>query len=334
MRRLRNERGVAAIVVAIIAVVLFGMGAVVVDVAALFQERRVLQNGADAAALAIAQLCGAGDCGSPTTSAAHFADVNAGEDGASAIDELCGVGVTGASACSDPPAVPAGAGYVRVRTTTDDGEGGGDVSFFFARLLGFDGRAVSAKAVAAWGGPSSVRSEIPVTMSQCEYDAYTSDGLAEEPYDSALEAVIYLHDSSESSPCDAGPAGSDLPGGFGWLDDPDDDCLATTDTEGWVDADTGNAGSRDCLPDILDTIIHIPIFDETNGLTGDNGEYHMAGFAAFYVTGYRAPSVATSPAPCAASQTCISGYFVNDPHPVEGEIGGPSMGVLVVDLIG
>ena len=333
MRRLTDEHGSVAIIVALLGVVLFAMSAFVIDVGALVQERRVLQNGADASALAIAEECGGGDCGDPDATAEDYADKNS-DDGFSAIEELCGRLVTGVEECSDPPDVPDGAGYVRVTTKTERPDGTDQVRFSFARFLGFEGKSVHTRATVAWGGPSSLTSEIPLTISQCEYEAYTANGFAEEPYDEADEAVIYLHTPGEASPCPSGPAGSDNPGGFGWLDDPDDDCMAESDTDGAIAADTGNAGSRACLPDVLDTVIHIPIFQSTNDLSGNNSVYYMKGFAAFYVTGYNSPGYKTQPIPCESSQTCLSGYFVQDDRPVSGTIGGPSMGVVVVQLIG
>ena len=47
-------------------VVLIGVGALVIDSGALYAERRQLQNGADAAALAVAQDCADGHCGRAT----------------------------------------------------------------------------------------------------------------------------------------------------------------------------------------------------------------------------------------------------------------------------
>ena len=59
MRRLRrhHENGVTAVLFAVVATMLFGMGALVIDAGALYQERRELQTGADAGALALAQFC-------------------------------------------------------------------------------------------------------------------------------------------------------------------------------------------------------------------------------------------------------------------------------------
>jgi hypothetical protein len=349
MRRVRDERGVAAVIVMLSMVAVFAIGAVVVDVAALFQERRVLQNGADAAALAVAEQCGAGDCGNPTATASEYANANA-NDGASSIDELCGSGVTGASSCSNPPALPAGASYVRVTTKTETTDGGDQVKYTFARLLGFAGGTVHARAVVAWGGPASLTSELPMTMSKCEFDKYTNDNTnlaPPPPYDTSgypsPEAVIYLHDTTGANPCPDGPSGSDLPGGFGWLDTGQTGCQATSDTSDWYADDPGRSPPTSCtaamMATLVGTVVQIPIFDETNGLSGNNGEYHMIGFASFYVTGYsiegqyKQPSLVTGQYPCRGQTSCISGFFVDDPQPVSGTLGGPSMGVVVIQIV-
>ena len=352
MQRLRDEGGFAAIFVALTAVVVFAIGAVVVDIAALLQEKRVLQNGADAASLAIAEECGAGDCGDPEATASDYADDNA-DDGVSTLEDLCGDGVTGVPACADPPDVPDGAHYVRVSTSTADADGGSTVPYTFARLIGFTGGTVHTRATAAWGGPSSLTSGLPMTISECEFEHYTNDGddLDEPPpYDTSgyptPEAVIYLHNTDDTlaPPCDAGPSGADLPGGFGWLDTGESDCYATSDIDGWFDDKTGRPPPTSCtaalMSHVVGTIVHIPIFNETNGLNGTNGEYRMGGFAAFYVTGYsiegqyKVASLVTGHNPCSGQASCVSGFFVNDPTPTTGTIGGPSMGVTVVSLIG
>jgi Flp pilus assembly protein TadG len=347
VQRLNDERGAVAVIVLVCFTLLFGIGALVVDAGSLYQERRVLQNGADAAALAIATQCGTGTCGTPGSTAESYVDENA-DDGSSALEELCGSGVTGASACVDPPTVPTGAGYVRVTASTAGaGEGDDVVPPFFSRVFGHEGTTVHARSTVIWGGPSSLTSELPVTMSQCEYDHYTADGLHDPPpYTSypSPEAVIYLHNTDETlaPPCDAGPSGADLPGGFGWLDTATD-CLATSDTEGWFDDSTGVPPPSSCDPtemdDLVGHIVHIPVFDSTNGLNGANGEYHMSGFASFFVTGYsivgqyKVKSIVTNSFPCSGSATCISGFFVQDDEPLDGEVGGPAMGVTVIEIL-
>ena len=61
MRRLitsdrRSQRGATITVVTLILTVLVSIAALVVDLGMLYQERRELQNGADAGALAVAAL--------------------------------------------------------------------------------------------------------------------------------------------------------------------------------------------------------------------------------------------------------------------------------------
>ena len=65
MRRLiSDDRGVSAVLVAILAVVLFGAAAIAIDLGVLYEERRQLQNGADAAALAVGWECAQNGIGS------------------------------------------------------------------------------------------------------------------------------------------------------------------------------------------------------------------------------------------------------------------------------
>ena len=347
-RHIKDDRGSTAVILAVSMSAIFGIGAVVVDMGTLLQERRVLQNGADAGALAVAEQCGVGACGDALTTAATYADANADDDNTS-VEEICGSGVDGVSACAvAPTSVPAGASYVQVTTITDDGAGGDEVPFGFARIFGLDGMSVRARAVAAWGGPSALVSALPVTISQCEYNAYTSSGTDLEdppPYTSGYptpEAVIYLHDTTGASPCPSGGSGADLPGGFGWLETTTG-CEAISSIDDWFDDSTGRPPPTSCtatlMAALVGTVVALPIFDQTNGLTGTNGEYHMSGYAAFYVTGYsivgqyKVQSLVTGSYPCSGQASCISGFFVNAPAPVSGSIGGPSMGVTVVALV-
>lgn len=348
MRRLSEDGGAVAVVVALLSVVLFGFGALVIDVGALYYERRQLQVGADAAALAIAQACAGGSCGSFRADAELFADGNA-LDGASRVKDgnVCGSISVGLPACADPPDEVIGSGYVQVTTHTEEADGTFLVPPFLARILvpDYDGIEVSARAVVAWGPPGGVDAELAITFSQCEYDKLTTnpDGsplYADEPFDddAALERTIYFHDTTEASQCGAGPSGADLPGGFGWLE-ADENCTAIV-TSGWVGDDTGAAASNDCkaaLDALLGKTLMIPIFNELNGLTGTNGEYKIWSYVGFVLTGYRFPGASYptgKDAPCASSQTCIRGYFVETVAPADAPIGtGPDQGVRVVQLI-
>lgn len=348
MRRLRgDDDGAVAVLVALLSVVLFGFGALVVDVGALYFERRQLQVGADAASLAIAQACAAGDCGPYDADAEVFADGNA-LDGAARVEpgEVCGTISVGLPACAEPPTTLVGSGYVQVTTRTEQADGTTLVPPFLARILvpGYQGTDASARATAAWGAAGGVNAELAITFSQCEYEKLTKDAngktvYASSPYDPALERIIYFHDTTEASSCPAGPSGADLPGGFGWLDE--DGCTATI-TNGWAQDDTGASASKDCkaaLEALVGQTLLIPIFDETNGLTGSNGQYRIWSFVGFVLTGWRFPGTSHASSylpgiPCSGSQTCISGFFVEAVASSGGPISsGSDQGVRVVQLI-
>jgi Flp pilus assembly protein TadG len=63
LQRLKDERGAIGVVVALLMIPLMGFAAIAIDVSAMYAERPQLQNGADAAALAIAQDCAVDSCG-------------------------------------------------------------------------------------------------------------------------------------------------------------------------------------------------------------------------------------------------------------------------------
>jgi len=354
MRRLTDDTGAVAVIVVILAVVLFGMAAMVVDVASLWSERRQLQNGADAGALAVAQMCATGSCDGYATEAQKYADDNA-NDGTANVEEVCGATSAGLPACSTAPATtPAGEGWVRVQTQTGDNSGPGLLPPFLASVLvpDYSGSTVHTAATANWGSPSGIAAGLPLTFSECEWLAATDDGASyapPPPYASgwptdsngeSLERVIYFHDTTAAGFCNAGPSGADLSGGFGWLEPDSGECEATT-TTGWFDDKTGVAVPTGCKTDLASLVgelIYVPVFDQTNGLTGTNGEYQLAGYAAFYLTGYSFPSatqqsLVTGSAPCSGSSNCISGFFTQALLPQGGVVGdGPAMGATVVGL--
>ena len=339
----RGERGATAVVVALLAVPLFGLGAIVVDVGALYQERRELQNGADAAALAVARDCARGACGPAAATADALGDANAG-DGAARVDQVCGSG-PGLGACTSPQAAPAGArGYVRVATSTEDGASGADqVAFGLARVLtGQAGATVRAGAVAAWGTPGGRRSAPPLIVSRCEVDAATDpdgDGVrafASGPPWPAATTTLIFHGSNPGV-CPAGPSGGDLPGGFGWLDSVN--CAAVVGPDDWVAVDTGNNGlPQGCsAASWQDATIMLPVYDQKTG-TGSNGRYRVAGYAAFHVTAYKVGNQ-TWPAgtKCAGqpgnSGRCLVGHFTNLVTSADA-FGGQDYGVTAVRITG
>lgn len=359
----RDDAGAVAVIVALlVGSVLLGVGALVVDVGGLQGERRQLQNGADAAALAVAQSCAPpGPCDattSPTGTAATYAGSNDGHDGKAGIDIVCGTAPgllscpskQGAWDCTDQLGTLGAAPYVQVQTSTRTGSGGTLLPPVLSRALsgrsGYPGTAVRACARASFGTPSSLRSPIPLTISLCELQKYTSTGLSPGPPYPLMyvgEKTIYFHGDKAASGCPSGPSGADLPGGFGWLAT-GEGCVATTDTTTWVPDSTGVSVPKACtdadLSSLVGQVVDIPVFDQTNGLTGSNGSYHIVAYAAFYLTGYRFPStqqksILTHAFPCKGPDTCISGVFTLDITPPNGTIGtGPYVGVTVIQMSG
>ena len=351
MRRLTRdepseESGAALILTAMVMFSLLAVSAFVVDVGALVAERRILQNGADAAALAVAQDCASTGCGPYQATATGLASANA-DDGVSTVNEVCGTSPL--PACTAPPAVPTGAGYVRVQTESLTAGGSNQVPFTFARIMGFTGATVTRRTTVAWGGPAALTSQLPLTISVCEFNFYTGNGTAfatpSPPYPPypPNERTIYFHTKAPMpSGCPSSQAGADLPGGFGWLATATD-CATPSSADGWFNDKTGRPAPASCDPPEMAAmrgkVAYVPVYDLVNGLNGNNGQYHIEGYAAFYLTGYsitgqhRQRSLVSSQFPCGGNDSCISGYFVRD-QPAPGTIGGPSMGVVVIQVIG
>ncbi len=326
MRRVAGDDGAVAVLVAILAVALFGFGAIVIDVGALYNERRELQNGADAGALAVGQACAGGDCGTFAADADTFSDQNA-RDVASRIpaNGVCGTESAGLPACIDPPAGLTGNGYVRVTTRTEEPDGSPKVPPLLARVLDpdYDGTEVGAQATVIWGAPGGLTSDIPLTISACEWKEFTAGGLAPPPdyslyptygYSDAwlksttggrhYERTFYTHNASKDTKdtkiaCPSTAAGGDAAGSFGWLDGDDDLCAAETtlspDGELGYENDPGNDVPSECHSTFPKpgTIIFIPVHDyytvggevTTKG-GGNHVWYHVDNYAAFYITGY------------------------------------------------
>ncbi len=353
--------------------VLLGMAALTIDVGTLFSERRELQNGADASALAVAQGCArASACDTSSGGvAAQYANSNA-KDAAANVTTVCGSGVVGLSGCSANTGpqltrclgtVPSAAsGWVEVRTATRTAAGSTLLPPVFARTLtgnaAYAGTTVSACARAAWGPVGSLSVAFPVTFSRCEYNYFTStSGLSApptysstNPRPSGREVAILLKDpqiTNAPGTCPSSPPGGDRPGGFGWIDlDSGAGCAAAIDVNGVIGA---NPGSTPAICDAaiagaLESVIYIPVYDSVSG-TGNTAEYHVNGFAAFYLSGYRLAGGLNDPGdnypgncttgPAAGGTRCLYGWFVSGLAPTGGTIGsGIDYGVRVVQLAG
>lgn len=384
-RRGGLERGASASIVLVLlgGGVLLGAAALTLDVGNILWERRQLQNSADAASMALAQLCShdvAQCAGSAMAGLTALANANAA-DNAAAFDTsvyahgACGRGIAGLPECQAPsgalvdcppvpPSVPSTVKFVQVYTSTRTGSGGNILPPFVAETFGYGGTNVKACARAAWGAPGTYAATVPMTFSVCEWRGDTNadpfavppvprtyvDGPSgaapgyggaapQPPWPQASDEVTFMLQTHSTSTC-ANWQGHDVPGGFGYLTE--NGCRAMVVTGGWVQIDTG-ASAPCALASMRGRVVDLPIFDCTarsvSGAptqtveeirdgggtcaegTGNNTWYHIAGWAKFYVSGYRIsggsgpdqsePSYVTGAVPCASGDRCISGWFVD-----------------------
>ena len=192
----RDERGASAVILALLIVPLLGFAAIAVDVGAIYAERQQLQNGADAAALAIAYDCASGlpACGTSQGTAEAMTEANYDETNSS----------------RGTPTVELGSSQVTVRNA-------GVQNHWFAPILGEDSTEVSARATAAWGAPGSGAAVLPLAFSWCEFEKQTGGGLPS----STTPRTIYFTKTSPAvagTPECTGPSDLIVPGGFAWLD--------------------------------------------------------------------------------------------------------------------
>jgi Flp pilus assembly protein TadG len=359
----RDDRGAVGVIVAVLigGGVLTGMAAMVIDVGQLYQNRAELQNGADAAALAVAQSCAEGNC--QPTLAPGYATANASDltGGQAAAPVVCGVDSadpTALNQCPPPtgrmvdcPAAPVGAtNYVDVYTETDTPTGPLLPPVFARALLGnsgYSGTTVAACARAAWFPPASADT-LAFTISACQWDAITNVGTNFAPPPPATPAPSYdvkvvLHGKSSNFGCPTEPAGADGPGNFDWLDsNPKKSCTLDitpptyTGKPGVSDPGCASVMTQDYLNK---TIVFIPVYI-TEDVQGNTGTYTLKTFAAFVITGFGIPGGyeqdLLNPAnDCKGSIKCIDGYFTQAVFPGSGGTpGGTDGGATEVALTG
>lgn len=289
MRRListKDERGAVAVLVAILLVVLLGFAALVVDLGLLYAERAQLRNGADAAAIGIAQSCAENpldeeNCSEETgggSLAKEMADANALDDQSNA----------------DSVTLNRLAGTVSVTTgALEAGSAPNSVSLYFARALGFEEALVSVTSHAAWGVPVGGTAPFAIAFSKCEVDAGNHG-------DGSLQFLPAHGSKDKLAGCTGSSSGQELPGGFGWLDQtPGFPCGAVIDPDNpWMGSSTGNDIKTDCPARLAEwktrlesgerVIELLPVFDD-KGDTGSHGQLRIHAFAAFDVRGWSFP---------------------------------------------
>jgi Flp pilus assembly protein TadG len=196
-----GETGAIAILLVILlgTGVLLGAAALAIDTGSLLYEQSQLQNGADAAALAIATTCLNADkagklCAAPDISSSSAPVALAGKnaaDGTSAIDSVCG---SAALVAANPGAFPtpcatvasptlvqcpnttSAAKYVEVRTSTLTSSGSTVLPPILAQTLAggsYSGETVRACARVGWGPAGGSPLVLPVTFSICSWQNAT-----------------------------------------------------------------------------------------------------------------------------------------------------------------
>lgn len=312
MRRLKNsrtdnERGAAAVLVAVMMLVLIGAGALAVDVGQIYAERAQLQNAADAGAIAIAQACHATGCAQSEaeTIAQDLADSNSNDSSSNVLQVDMSV-----------------ANQVTVRTTTRDGtSGAGFLHQMFSSALDAPPATVGAHATAGLFFPTR-GSGFPLAISN---HCYNLSG-------AVATGVVQKISYKPGGTC-TGPSGTQIPGGWGWLDQ-SSPCEAETQTgSNEIGSDPGNNPPGGCAA-ILDewksTIlaggevnVAFPIFNDATN-QGQNGQFNIIGYATFKVWGWKFgnnhayefrntasdPGMTSALACSAGNNRCIIGQFV------------------------
>jgi Flp pilus assembly protein TadG len=343
---LSAEDGGVAVFVAILLVVLVGFTTFVVDVGDGMWERRMLQNSADSAALAVAIDCAQGDCGSESqyrTLASAYADDNNWR-GAEVVDVL---GPSGA------PLVTAAGGEVTVRVATQGTEDNpGTLRQWFSGVLGREtGLGTQASATVTWGALGSAKT-LPLTISICEWYQATNGGtnlptgteyLAFKNAPGGSQCELSVEDYPGTLDPNEYPGGLDFPGGFGWLDlsseaAADGQCASyvengevggsvgnpgfpTGDNGGPGQGQGGGGGKVVCnqayYQSLLGQTLLLPVHIDVNG-QGQNAVYEVTGFAAFKLTGYKlgsgnnltAPAGFSCPFGAGNNAVCLEGQFM------------------------
>jgi Putative Flp pilus-assembly TadE/G-like len=309
-----SERGALSVIVAIMLVVLLGFAAMAVDVSMMYAERTQVRNGADAAALAIAQKCAKStvdpDCASTSPLASSLANSNA-------TDGLSNIKSAVPNTVSQIVSVTAG--------SQQTGNTPNQVSLFFAKVLGISSAEVTATASAQWGTPSKGPAILPLAIAYCKLDI---------PAAGSQGTVQVLEQSVNGC--------GGLPGGFGWITTSGTSCSVTmtagqSDNAGlWFASDPGASAPTICtaadFSQMNDQTVLLPLYDVATG-TGSSGKYYVKGFAAFHVTGYHFADIAWSTGGNVQNKT-IRGYFVKFVSLAQAfELGNvPNFGASVVRL--
>ncbi len=287
-----RDRGIILVWFAAFAVVLLGSGALAIDMGALWSERRQLQNGADAAAHAVAVDCAKTACTQSQSLALSYARLNAA-DNETAVT-LCGRGA-GLTPCTPVPnGVSTAIGYVQALTSTwNPGSGGSSnqVKYVFAPILDAlqVGQTVRASSTVIWGALNT-QTVLPMVISKCAFNPawIAADGSLSVPNTQIEIKFDFDSDDDDDDDCD-----DDWPFGFDFLRDSTNNCgsIPIQIAAGGAILDAGSEGILPrCRPVIralydANQVFVLPIAISRTR-PGSRSTYTADGFASFNLCGY------------------------------------------------
>ena len=291
-----NEKGAAGVLVAVMMLVLIGVGAIAVDVGQIYAERAELQNAADAGALAGAQICSE-TAGCTQADADAVAALLANQNSKDGVSRVRFVDLS----------VPF---EVTVSTATVNGANGtGFLSKLFGSALNTADVGVGATATAKWEYPTKGRSILPLTFAPCEF---IDDGLPHK----------ILTQGGGTADCNGlNPSNQIIPGGFAWLNpDGNTGCEVTAEINQWSKTSAGAAMPAGCgavfNSGLVGKTVAIPVYKYTcknmfSPCTGSNVQYFIEKWAGFEVLGWRFPGNSHDPTNVfTTSQKGLYGTFV------------------------
>ncbi|MCH8563448.1 pilus assembly protein TadG-related protein [Nesterenkonia sp. YGD6] len=313
------------------------LAALAIDVGAMHADRQQLQTGADAGALAIAQDCARDDCDTDTSR--------------STAETMAAANLNATGAVGDVTTLDANTGEVSVRTSAVR-------DHWFAPIIGINSSPIQAQSSARWGYPTGGTAVMPLTFSWCELEDQIGITVLRDAENNVIgvdipdetpEVTLFNKGGEQDHNChgtsgsqSGGSSGNVVPGGFRWIVPGPGGCGKTESIiGGWVRSDTGASVPSGCTKGHFEKwvgkTVLLPIFDRTNGLTGNNAEYQVFGYAAFTLSGFYFGQQIQhpSPAPCGSPDRCIKGSFdrfVDLTEDFDYSPSGPRLGAAVVAL--
>jgi hypothetical protein len=274
--RAPDERGAVVVIVALVAIVLFGAAAYAIDAGNLWQTRRNMVTATDAAALA---------------AAGKYA---IGADGCSVAPQFVTANRAGAAldACN-PSTTNTNDGYVTVSGHTN-------VPLSFAGIFGMTNKQVNSATTARWGIPSGAQGLRPIALCLTSTPALEQWlNLPSGPTGPTASPIKITLSNSQPDACkDGNNAAGNWGLAFGngnnsnsdtinWLANGYPDAVSVGDD---IHANTGafSGSLQSELQTLVDnqTWFALPVFDRVDGGNGNNASYHVVAFVYVQLVSY------------------------------------------------